>query len=513
MIPRELLIRITRAPRVYSRVVPNRLFRYLASAALAISGLVLAWRVIGGPFRILSVPVNSPLNAQSVFGLSVTALLALRSGAVSAAFERKPRRAAVWLAGILVLAVVLLAPALRYPLVFDDYTLARYGQGLNLAMTKYYLTHGGGDGFFRPLGYLSLGLDASWAGYAPNGWHLLSFVLHLANIGLVWLLAQRLLADRLAALWAAALFAIHGTVLLTATYLAARFDALAVFFVLAGLILFGRYIEQQSRLALGLSFGCLLAGLLSKEIAYSFPFLAILVSGGKVREHARALAGFFAVSAAVFAYRYVLLGSIGGYRDPATGGLDVLRPNFLGYLKGFGLRLWSVFYFPVNWSRPPEPWLVSAFLVCLLALSWIAVRGQAPRHTLLLSLAFTILALLPMSHLLLVDAGLSGAGRFYLPLAGFAMLLAVAIRSVRGREQVLVGTVLLVFQLAALRHNLSIWGTVAALADRTCAQIAESGAAPPISSVPAQVDGVPFLRNGLPACVEFHQAQGRIAVR
>lgn len=504
MIPQELLIRITRAPRVYFRVVPNRLFRYLASAALAISGVVLAWRVINGPFRIFSVPVNSPLNAQSVFGLSVTLLLALRSSSASAAFEAKPRRAAVWLTAILTVAVVLLAPALRYPLVFDDYTLARYGQGLNLAMAKYYLTHGGGDGFFRPLGYLSLGLDASWGGYAPIGWHLLSFVLHLANIGLVWLLAQRLLADRLTALWAAALFAIHGTVLLTATYLAARFDALAAFFVLAGLVLFGRYVEQQGRLALTLSFGCLLAGLLSKEIAYSFPFLAVLMSGRKAKEHGRVLAGFFAVSAAAFAYRYSLLGSIGGYRDPVTGALDVLRPNFLGYLKGFGLRIWSVFYFPVNWSRPPEPWLVLAFLASLLALSWIAVSGQAPRRKLLLSLAFTILSLLPIAHLLLVDTGLSGAGRFYLPLAGFAMLAAVAIRSVRGRKQVFVGTVLILFQVAALRHNLSIWGTVAALADRTCAQIAQSGAVPPISSVPALVEGVPFLRNGLPACVEFH---------
>lgn len=150
MIPREIINQnSTRAARITS-VVPNRLFRYLAAAALAISGVVLAWRVVGGPFRVFSLPVNSPLNAQSVFGSSVTALLALRSSPESAGFGGKPRRAAVWLAGILVLAVALLAPALRYPLVFDDYTLARYGQGLNLAMAKYYFTHGGGDGFFRP---------------------------------------------------------------------------------------------------------------------------------------------------------------------------------------------------------------------------------------------------------------------------------------------------------------------------------------------------------------------------
>jgi len=484
----------------------------VASAALAVSGVVLAWRVIWGPFRILSVPVNSPLNAQSVFGLSVVTLLALRSILQSATFDRKPQRGTIWLAGILILAAVFLAPALRYPLVFDDYTLARYGQGLNLAMAKYYLTHGGGDGFFRPLGYLSLGLDASWARYAPVGWHLLSFALHLADIGLVWLLAQRLLADRLAALWAAALFGIHGTVLLTATYLAARFDALAAFFVLAGLVLFGRYMDQRSSLALGLSFGCLVAGLLSKEIAYSFPFLAVIVSGREAKLHKRALAGYFAAAAAVFAYRYSLLGSIGGYRDAATGALDVLQPNFVGYLKGFGLRIWSVFYFPVNWSRQPEPWLAVALVACLLALSWIAICGRAPRQKLLLSLAFTLFALLPLSHLLLVDAGLWGAGRFYLPLAGFAMLLAVGIRSVPGRMQVLVGTVLILFQVAALRHNLAIWGSVAALADRTCATVAHSDPLPPSSSVPVLVDGVPFLRNGLPACVEFHRQAGR-AVR
>jgi 4-amino-4-deoxy-L-arabinose transferase-like glycosyltransferase len=67
--------------------------------------------------------------------------------------------------------------------------------------------------------------------------------------------------------------------ILTASYLAARFDVLSGFFMLAGLVLFLSYIEQRSRLGLAMSFVCGLLGMLTKGVAFSFPLLAILVSG------------------------------------------------------------------------------------------------------------------------------------------------------------------------------------------------------------------------------------------
>ena len=485
----------------------ERGLRRFLIVALALSGAVLAWRAIAGPFRLISVPVNSPVNAQGIFGLSLAILLVLNGSLYEESPRKNARHCVAWLAAILLLTVAVLGTALRFPLVFDDYTLARYGQGLNVPMAKYYFSQPGGDGFYRPIGYLSFGLDSIWADHDPLRWHLFSLLLHLANIVLVWMLARRLLQDRIIAVWAAALFALHGTVLLTATFLAARFDVLSVFFVLAGLVLFLRYVQERNRFMLVTSLACACLGFLTKEVAFSFPLLATVVSGRNARVHWRVLAGYFILAGAVFSYRCWLVGGIGGYRDAVTGAPTILRPNYLGLLKGFGLRIWSVFDFPVNWSREPEPWLMVSLVAYLVVLSAVALRAHASRAKLLLTLAFTGVALLPVAHLLLVDASLLGASRFYLAWAGLAMLLAAAMQGLERPGRAVAGVVLIIFQVAALVHNLSIWHDTAALADRTCAMVARTGTHLSASSLPVQIDGVPFLRNGFEACVEFHRTQ------
>jgi len=473
-----------------------------------LSGVVLVWRTVHGPFQLGSVPVTSPLNAQSVFGLSATILL-IGTRRRAASTQAHARYEILWLSAILLLTLATLWPAVGLPLVFDDYTLAEEGHVVTPATVAYHFTHAGGDGFFRPVGYLSLGLDARWAGRDPFRWHIVGLLLHLANIVLVWRLAGCLAGDCVAALWATTLFAIHGTVLLTPMYLAARFDVLAVFFVLAGLISFQQYLRTNrlSLLALGVASSVL--GMLTKETAFVFPLLAILVSGSKVRSHAQAIAGFFGAAALVFIYRYSLLGGLGGYRDPVTGSPQVLDASLLGYLKGFALRIWSAFYFPMNWSHEPEPWLVGLLLAYLAALVWICVCTSASRGRLLAMLAFIVVALLPLAHLLLVDASLLGAGRFYLALVGSAMMLGITLRDTPRPGQLLAGLILVLFQVGALRHNLAIWSATSRLVEQTCVaagEISGNGRALVVAGLPREIDGVPFLgtNNGFGACVRFY---------
>ncbi len=487
----------------------RRRFRPCFSLVLAISSVVLACRAIHGPFHLLAISVNSPVNAQGALGLSVVALVLLNSRLDKedvSHVERIRHEPAIVLA-ILLLTTAGLWPALHFPLVSDDYTLARYGEELTPAMVRYYFTQPGGDGFYRPVGYISLGLDALWARHDPLGWHLLNLALHLANIVFVWFLARRILGGQGPALWAAALFALHGTVPLTAAFLAARFDVLAVFFVLAALILFTCYLASGAGWALAASLLCALLGFLTKEVAFCLPLLAALAARGSIRPRARVLAGYFVLAAAVFSYRFWLLGGIGGYRDPVTGEPDILHVSVIRLLNGFGSRIWSVFDFPLNWSREPEPWLVPALLAGTAALVYIAARTKASRSKLALTLAFVFIALLPVAHLLLVDSSLLGAWRFYLASAGFALFLAAALQGMGTRERVCAGVVLLAFQTAALVHNLAIWSHVAALADHTCASAARQTALPAAVVFPAQVDGVPFLRNGFEPCVAFHREQ------
>jgi hypothetical protein len=175
------------------------------------------------------------------------------------------------------------------------------------------------------------------------------------------------------------------------------------------------------------------------------------------------------------------------------------------------LRIWSALYFPLNWSHKPELWMLLSLLACIVMLSWIAVRARCPRANLFVGFGFIIIALLPIAHLLLVDASLLGAGRFYLALPGFAILLGVAIQSATKAERVLLALVLVGFQLAALRHNITIWGGTAALAAHTCSAAGKLLGSRPgvvsVSGLPREIDGIPFLgvNNGFEDCVSFHQ--------
>jgi hypothetical protein len=159
--------------------------KYLASAALATSGAALGWRALSGPFHLASLPVNSPLNAQSVFGLSATALLLLNSEPGQLPEPREVRHSVFWLLAIMLVTAAALWGALSFPLVFDDYTIVRQAQDMRPAALEYSFTHPGGDGFFRPLGNLSLHFDALWAAQDPFRWHVTGVALHLINIVLV----------------------------------------------------------------------------------------------------------------------------------------------------------------------------------------------------------------------------------------------------------------------------------------------------------------------------------------
>jgi hypothetical protein len=473
----------------------------LTTIALAASGIVLGVRAVLGPFRLGSLPVRSPLNAQSIFGLCVTLLLLVNSRKTQPTAEAKATHSGSWLLPALLLATVALAQAVQFPLVFDDYTLVHQAQDASPTAWTYALTHPGGDGFFRPIAYASLRVDALWAGGDSSRWHLTGLILHLANMVLIWLLAGRLSADSTAGTWAAAVFGIHGTVLLTPTYLAARFDVLAVFFVLAGLLLFVRHLEHARWFDLAGSLVCMLLGLLAKEIAFAYPLLILVVAGKRAGRHWRAIAGHVAVAAAVFSYRYYLLRGLGGYREQRLG--------LLALGKGFGLRIWSAFYFPVNWTREPEFWLTGALIIYLGVLVWGAIRLRIPRQKLVTALLLTVVALLPLAHMLLVGSNLLGAGRFYLALAGFAMLMGVMIHAAGRSVQVAIGTALVVFQFAALQHNLKIWGRVARMADATCSTAAAQSFAQPAMAakpgLPREIEGIPFLANGFDACVALHR--------
>ena len=220
--------------------------------------------------------------------------------------------------GVATISVMALSKALGVYFLSDDFILVRIGREWSAAAFRYSITHGGGDGFFRPVGYISFALDARLGGLRPAWWHASSLAIHTANAVLVLFLARRLGASALAAGFAGALFGVHGIHPEAVVWIAGRFDLLATFFLLAGFLLFTMTGERDR---VGWHIGaliCFAMAALCKEAAFIFPLLLVGYALAK-RLPVKSTAPYFALAAIVFAYRWSLFGGIGGYLNPTTG--------------------------------------------------------------------------------------------------------------------------------------------------------------------------------------------------
>ncbi len=116
--------------------------------------------------------------------------------------------------GAVVFAVY--SPALKFQFVLDDHRFTSdpriqspdhvWGYFANYVWAQY---AGAPPSFYRPLFILWLRINFILSAMSPWGWHLLSITKHIGVAVLLGLLVLRLLHDRVAALMAATLFALH----------------------------------------------------------------------------------------------------------------------------------------------------------------------------------------------------------------------------------------------------------------------------------------------------------------
>lgn len=464
----------------------RRVWRATLAALAAVMGLAIAARLLFGPLIFLGFPVNTPLNPEGLFGLAVT--LMLLSASDSSAVRPEPRR---WPRGagvVGVLAIAALLPALRLYFLSDDFVLLRQALDWQPSGVFASFTQPGGDGFYRPLGYLSLAADAAWAGTSPARWHAAGLALHAVNALLVTALASRWGASAPAAWFAGALFALHGGRPEAAAWIAARFDLLAAFFALASMLLFDR---GRTRWAL-LSF-C--AAVLSKESAYVVP-LILAIYWRQLGRPVRHTAPFFVTGATLLAWRLYLLGGIGGYQQ---GPVQMLSGGAAAALKNIFVRLWTGLYFPINWSVEPPWWLVAACAAALAGLAWLAWNAR-PDQAVWPAFASLMVSILPPLHLVSAGPDLAGQRLLYLPSVFFCLFLAAAWDGLSGRTRWAAASAIVLFHFAALQHNLSAWSYASERVRQACASAAayENVRA---EGLPLRIRGAQAFNNGFAECV------------
>jgi hypothetical protein len=468
--------------------------RRLLWAALLLSALFITARAIFGPFR-LGVPVTSPMNAEGVFALSGVGLI------VSA----RKMRGGTWpsnlsfpvaAAFLAIAAIVCYAWTFGFPFLADDYDHIPHAIHATPASLGALFTHPAADHFFRPAAFVLYADEARVAGFSRPGWHALSLALHLAVTVLLYAFARRRFGSW-PSLAAALVFLLHGSRPEAVTWIAAQFDLWAALFFLAALLAFERGWRTLSLVPL-------LLALLSKESAYVYPLallLVLFVDRVPMKQWPRLVAPSFLLTAAVFIYRLRLLGGIGGYRDTGTGRAYILTFDLLRTAKALTARLAAALEFPINWTMQPEWWLVLA-LIAAMAAGAVLFRSKADSRKLWLGFGFLLLAALPVHEFLLIDADLEKSRVLYLPSIGLALISAALLEATRPRIALAAAAAIIVFQAAALEHDLRIWARVSSLAANTCADVAATPGPVAVSDIANTIDGVYFLHTGLRGCIE-----------
>jgi hypothetical protein len=481
--------------------------------SVGVAALVIAARFAAGPHWLM-LPVATPVNAEGIFGALLTILLAAaarsRTGATPAA-PAKTRLAVALTASVILISAIAFARSLSFSFLSDDFIIVARAATLTPASLLKFFTNAAGDGFYRPLGAVSFALESLWAGFDPVRWHALSLAFHAVNAVLVLWLAWRLGASRFAGLFAAILFAVHGSRPENVVWIASRYDLLATIFVLAGLLFFLRARGAVGRGGLvwhAAAFFSMVLALLSKESAFIFPLLLVvvtLVNRAGLRRSLRSLSPYFAGTAAVFLWRWSLFGGIGGYLVPKTGRPLALSLSLAPTLKAVFVRLWTALYFPINWSQ--EPGLVlgalaAGYMICLI---WLAAKSR-PTTPLWIPAAFVVISVIPPLHLLGIGPDLWKSRILYLSSAGFCLLLALAADHLTRPARFIVPGVILAFQFAALQHNLDSWEYASSKVAPACEAAARSlGPSSQVTAagIPRFMRGVPAFANGFEECVEL----------
>lgn len=296
---------------------------------------------------------------------------------------------------------------------------------------------------YVPLTNISYSIDFSvWGLYAP-GFHLTQVLLHAANSVLVFVVLNRLIAIKNAALLTAVLFAVHPLNVESVVWISERKNLLASFFSLLSFfyyIQFAKNKESFDKKRYFLSFLFFLCGLLSKSIAVVFPAvmiwadLCLFQRGWKLKEKVP----FFLLSLAVVFLTLVFEGQKAGALVSYAGGNIWI--NVLYTLRVYGDYVLSIF-FPIKLS-PYYHYIYLDLesvktLICYIAVPGIiywSIRSWKERPLIAFGVGWFVLWLAPVSNLIPLNT-LRQDRYLYLPAIAILAFFASVICSSRFLNQ------------------------------------------------------------------------------
>lgn len=463
--------------------------------------------------------LTNPFYVFSLLALLGIALRVTNSELPEPAESSQPLNRRNILLGTALLLFLLLANyagSLALSPLSDDFAILFQASQATATSYRELFTRGQGGIMVRPVGLAVLMGEYRLWGLAPQGYRLVSLLMHFAAALGLGLVARDLGLGSTTAWAAAALFALHPIHPESTIWIASLISVQTGACVIWALHCYLRFRQQGGVAKLILSLVLAAAGMLSKETGFVLLLLVItydlvLAETGRTwGQRLRHWAPYVVLVLGAGLYRVAVVGGVGGYRN-ATGTPSFLDLHPVKTIEALFVRSPALSLLAINWSLP-RGWLLQ-LLAVLWVLALTAVVGwwgsqalSARRFSFLL--AWIVLAALPAHHLLLVGGDLLGARNLYLSAAGGALLLAMVVTgpaSPQGGRWLSAGALLVLLGLycAALQHNLRAWKLASNKTERILNVIVSTAPKPPagarfwVVGLPKQLNGVYMQTVGL----------------
>jgi tetratricopeptide (TPR) repeat protein len=335
--------------------------------------------------------------------------------------------------------------------------------------------------YYRPLMLVWLLINRKFWGLSTLGWHFSTLTLHVLVTLSVYLLARRLLDDRLSAGLAGALFAAHPIHVEVVAWAAAFPDSLAALPVITGFLCYLRGRSSSRHRAAWLTVSAFLYALaiLAKEIALALPAIIVAYewlhfpraedssrrAGRLARIGAclRAVAPYLALTGIYFVARFLALKGFGHVVAPISPGtlVGTLPLVTWTYLRHLCWPVGLSAFYDVRYVVHPGlgNFLLPAAAIVAVAAGlwwWSRKSRQAAMATLWL-----VVPLLPVLDLALLPYGETVHDRYlYLPSVGFVLLVAMGLRRIASGGLRLLGQPALPVVSGVILVGLLSFGTI-----------------------------------------------------
>jgi tetratricopeptide (TPR) repeat protein len=289
---------------------------------------------------------------------------------------------------------------------------------------------------WHPLTWISHMLDFQLYGVSPGMHHATSVLLHAGSVVLLFFLLKSMTGAVWPSLFVAFGFGLHPAHVESVAWIAERKDVLCAFFFFAALWAYVAYVRRPVLRLYLVVCALLLCALLSKQMAVSFPFVALVLDFWPLGRPFRLSdkIPFFLMGAAAGVAAVVAQSSAGAIlsfeRIPLWVRLANLPLAYAGYIRQLLIPTNLAVFYP--YRSHIELWGPVASGALLLVITGFAWRERRRRPYLLAGWSWFVITLLPVVGILQIGAQAHADRYTYIPFVGLFIAAAWLLKDFAG---------------------------------------------------------------------------------